>query len=234
VNEVLNWPEWVPLSVTLLIVIAGAPVKPVWVKVSVNVLDVLVIVPKSIGLGDTLIVAAGTATPVPVRVTLIGDVLLPVCAICSVADFAPALVGLKVKLTTAVCPRVSVTGVASEAVNWLAFVPVRLMLLIVTGPEPTAPVCVSVTVWAADVALTNTLPKARLLTEAPNVPGTVVGVLVGVGVFVGVLVGVLVLVGVGVLDGVYVAVGVFVGVLDGGGVFVAVGVLVGVFVLDGV
>ena len=185
------------------------------------------IVPKASGLGDMLIVAAGTAAPVPLRLTLMGDVLLPVCAICSVADFAPVLVGLKVTLMLVVSPRLSVTGVARVAVNWLACVPVRLMLLIVTGPEPAAPVWVSVTVCAADVVLIITLPKLRL-PEAPRVPGT------GVGVFVGVCVGVLVGVFVGVFDGVYVAVGVWVGVLDGGGVLVAVGVWVGVFVLDGV
>lgn len=72
----------------------------------------------------------------------------------------------------------------------MACVPVRLRLLIVTGPESTAPVWVSVIVLAVDTVLITTLPKLKLVAEVPSVPGTVVGVSVAVGVWVGVFVGV--------------------------------------------
>lgn len=103
-NDVLNWLAWLPPSVTALIVIAGAPAVPVCVSVTGKVFVPLLIVPKFSVLGDRLIVAAGTGAPVPLRLMLMGEVLEPVCPICKTAFLPPVVVGLKVTLTTAVCP----------------------------------------------------------------------------------------------------------------------------------
>lgn|SRR5690606_1000553 len=116
-NDVLNWFALLPPSVTALIVIAGAPAEPVCVSVTGKVFVPLLSVPKFSVLGDRLIVAVGTDAPVPLRLMVIGDVLEPVCPICRTAFLPPVDVGLKVTLTTAVCPRFRVTGVAIEATN---------------------------------------------------------------------------------------------------------------------
>lgn len=103
-NDVLNSLALVPVREMPVIEMAGEPAAPVCVRVTGRVAEPLLSVPNASPLGEMLMLEGGAEAPVPLSDTLIGDELLPVCAMRSEADFEPVLVGLNVTLTVAVCP----------------------------------------------------------------------------------------------------------------------------------
>ena len=108
---------------------------------------------------------AATVAPVPVRDTVSG-VPVALCAMVTVAVFAPVVVGAKVTLTVHEAPAATeAQPAAGVAVNSAASVPVTVT------PDTTRaafPVLLTVMARAAEVVATFWLPKARAVavTEA--------------------------------------------------------------------
>jgi len=137
---------FVPVSVTLLILIVVAPLLER--ETILYALDVLSDwLPNASDAGVRL-----TAVPTPLRDTVnvgfAGSELLT----DKDADRAPAAVGLKVTLTVQFAPAARLAPHVLFCAKSEALAPVRPMLLIVNGAVP---VLDSVTVWAALVVLTN-------------------------------------------------------------------------------
>src|SRR4051794_20983372 len=137
-------------------VISNAP-GPLFVSLTLAVVVVLIrFVPKALACSA----ATGSGvTPFPVRLTMLGEPAA-LCAMDTVAVFAPMVVGANRTVTVHEPPGATVVQVVAE-VNWFALVPARVT------PETTrfaVPVFVTVMVCGPDVVPVAWLPN-------PSEPG---------------------------------------------------------------